>query len=88
MRGDMETLYDSHSDRLYAHCWSLVGDQGAANAVRDTFGEAARYQRRGDTVLWLHHIARFVCTERGAFGRRVRPVFAAADAPLRARAVC
>lgn len=83
MRGDLETLYDAHAHRLYAHSWSLVGDHGAADALRDTLTEAVRQPPRGEMVLWLHHLARTVCAERGAFSRHGRPVFAeAATDPL------
>ncbi|TDC14891.1 RNA polymerase sigma factor, partial [Actinomadura bangladeshensis] len=83
MHGDLETLYDAHAHRLYAHCWSLLGDQGAADALRETLTRAMRNPPRGETVLWLHHLARTVCAERGAFGGRGRPVFAqAATDPL------
>ncbi|MFG2088904.1 hypothetical protein [Spirillospora sp. NPDC048824] len=74
MHGDLETLYDAHAHRLYAHCWSLLGDHGAADALRETLTRAIRQPPRGETVLGLHHIARTVCAERGAFGH-VRPVF-------------
>ncbi|MFC5754274.1 sigma factor-like helix-turn-helix DNA-binding protein [Actinomadura rugatobispora] len=80
MRADLETLYDAHAHRLYAHCWSLVGDRGAAGALRETLTEASRIPPRGETVLWLHGLARAVCSERGAFGRQGRPVFAQAAA--------
>jgi hypothetical protein len=78
LHGDLETLYDAHAHRLYAHCWSLLGDGGAADALRDTLIRATRNPPGGDTVLGLHHLARTVCAERGAFGRRGRPVFAQA----------
>lgn len=70
MPGDLETLYDAHAHRLYAHCWSLLGDQGAPDAFQNVFTEAVRRPARGETVLWLHQLARTVCTERGAFDRR------------------
>ncbi|MGP4023199.1 RNA polymerase sigma factor [Actinomadura sp. 3N407] len=75
MHGDLETLYDAHAHRLYAHCWSLLGDHGAADALRDTLTRAVRHPPRGETVLWLHQVARAVCAERGAFGGHGRPVF-------------
>ncbi|XVQ15041.1 RNA polymerase sigma factor [Spirillospora sp. CA-255316] len=78
MHGDLETLYDAHAHRLYAHCWSLLGDRDAADALRDTLTEAVRYPPRGETVPWLHRMTRTVCSERGAFGRHGRPVFAQA----------
>ncbi|WP_433473750.1 RNA polymerase sigma factor [Spirillospora sp. CA-142024] len=87
MHGDLETLYDAHAHRLYAHCWSLLGDQGAADALRVTLAEAVRYPARGETVLWLHHLTRTVCSERGAFSRHGRPVFAQADADPLLKAV-
>ncbi|MGH3240238.1 MAG: RNA polymerase sigma factor, partial [Spirillospora sp.] len=80
MRGDLENLYEAHAHRLYAHCWSLLGDQGAPGALKDTLHEAARNPPPGETVLWLHHRARTVCSERGAFSPHSRPVFAEADA--------
>ena len=76
MRGDLETLYDAHAHRLYAHAWSLLGDQGAGDALKDTLIEAVRNPPRGETVLWLHHLTRTVCSKRGAFSRHRRPVFA------------
>ncbi|MFI0486669.1 sigma factor-like helix-turn-helix DNA-binding protein [Actinomadura sp. 9N215] len=79
MHGDLENLYEAHAHRLYAHCWSLVGDQGAPSALKDTLNQAAQHPPPGETVLWLHHLARTVCTERGAFSRHSRPVFAEAD---------
>ncbi|MEU8802378.1 hypothetical protein [Spirillospora sp. NPDC048819] len=78
MHGDLETLYDAHAHRLYAHCWSLLGDRGAADALRETLTRAVRQPPRGETVLWLHHLAHTVCAEQGAFGRQGRPVFAQA----------
>lgn len=80
MHGDLGTLYDAHAHRLYAHCWSLLGDRGAADALRDTLTRAMRSEPRGETVLWLHHLARTVCAERGAFNDRGRPYFAQAAA--------
>ncbi|GAA2431403.1 hypothetical protein GCM10010191_51500 [Actinomadura vinacea] len=83
MRGDLKTLYDAHAHRLYAHCWSLLGDRRAADALKDTFTQAMHQPPRDETVLWLHHLARTVCSERGAFDRRARPVFTqAATDPL------
>lgn len=67
MRGDMGSLYDAHADRLYAYCWSLVGDQLAAAAVGDTFTAAVQHPPRGDSVLWLYSLSRSACAERGAF---------------------
>ncbi|GLZ05382.1 hypothetical protein Acsp03_28480 [Actinomadura sp. NBRC 104412] len=83
MRGDLEALYDAHAHRLYAHCWSLLGDEGAADAVRDAFAEAVRHRPQGETVLWLHGVSRSVCAKRGAFERQRRPLFTrAGDDPL------
>lgn len=66
MHSDPETLYDAHSPRLYAYCWSLVGDE-APEAVKDTFMAAARLgPPRGDEVLWLYALARSACMRRGA----------------------
>ncbi|TDB86927.1 hypothetical protein E1264_16380, partial [Actinomadura sp. KC216] len=80
MRGDLENLYDAHAHRLYAHCWSLTGDQGASEALKDTLNEAvAQPPPPGETVLWLHHLARRVCADRGAFSSHSRPVFTGAD---------
>ncbi|XVQ12984.1 sigma factor-like helix-turn-helix DNA-binding protein [Spirillospora sp. CA-255316] len=89
MRGDLGTLYDAHADRLLAHCWSLLGDEGAADAVRDAFVAAVRHPPRGDIVLWLYALSRSACAERGAFTGTPRPVFGtgrpvAADPLLRA----
>ncbi|TDD73281.1 RNA polymerase sigma factor, partial [Actinomadura darangshiensis] len=81
MRGDLETLYDAHAHRLYAHGWSLLGDHGAAGALNDTLTEAVRNPPSGETVLWLHRLTRNVCSRRGAF--KGRPAFAeAATDPL------
>ncbi|TYB46274.1 RNA polymerase sigma factor [Actinomadura chibensis] len=79
MHGDLEALYDAHAHRLYAHCWSLVGDRGAADALRDTLTEAVRQTPQGELVLFLHHLARTVCSERGAFSRHGHALFAPAD---------
>ncbi|TDC57582.1 hypothetical protein E1281_04520 [Actinomadura sp. KC345] len=88
MRGDMGSLYDAHADRLYAYCWSLVGDQLAAAAVGDAFTAAVRQPPRGDSVLWLYSLARSACTERGAFAGhldgRGGMLFAGSDPLLRA----
>ncbi|MFG2090232.1 MULTISPECIES: hypothetical protein [unclassified Spirillospora] len=88
MRGDMGSLYDAHADRLYAYCWSLVGDQLAAAAVGDTFTAAVHQPPRGDRVLWLHSLSRSACAERGAFtgnlGGRGGLLFADPDPLLRA----
>ncbi|MFA1540967.1 RNA polymerase sigma factor [Actinomadura monticuli] len=67
MRGDLGSLYDAHADRLYAYCWSLVGDRLAAAAVGDTFNAAVHQPPRGDSVLWLYSLSRTACAERGAF---------------------
>ncbi|TDB84391.1 hypothetical protein E1266_36785, partial [Actinomadura sp. 7K534] len=88
MRGDMGPLYDAHADRLYAYCWSLVGDQRAAAAVGDAFAAAVHQPPRGDTVLWLYSLSRSACAERGAFAGnldgRGGVLFADADPLLRA----
>ncbi|MGC4955494.1 hypothetical protein ACLQ2P_19925 [Actinomadura citrea] len=91
MGGDLGSLYDAHADRLYAYCWSLVGDQLAAAAVGDTFSAAVHQPPRGDSVLWLYSLSRTACAERGAFtdgpgiGAGTRgPLFADPDPLLRA----
>ncbi|GAA1829985.1 hypothetical protein [Actinomadura chokoriensis] len=90
MRGDLGSLYDAHADRLYAYCWSLVGDQLAAAAVGDTFSAAVHQPPRGDSVLWLYSLSRTACAERGAFtgepGARGGMLFADPDPLLRAAA--
>ncbi|KAB2339072.1 RNA polymerase sigma factor [Actinomadura rudentiformis] len=68
MRGDPGSLYDAHAARLYAYCWSLVGDDAAA-AVTDTFAATVQHPPRGDSVLWLYALARSACVERGALDR-------------------
>ncbi|MBX6769307.1 MAG: hypothetical protein IRY90_19515, partial [Actinomadura rubrobrunea] len=68
MRADPGSLYDAHAARLYAYCWSLLGDRAAADAVIGTFVAAVRHPPRGDTVLWLYALARSACMERGALG--------------------
>ncbi|RKS71666.1 DNA-directed RNA polymerase specialized sigma24 family protein [Actinomadura pelletieri DSM 43383] len=92
MRADTGSLYDAHGDRLYAYCWSLLGDRHAAAAVRDTFTAAVHHPPRGDRVLWLYSLARTVCAERGAFTGvgaaagtgRAASLFSAADPLLHA----
>ncbi len=88
MRGDTASLYDAHADRLYAYCWSLVGDQLAAAAVGDAFTAAVHRPPRGDTVLWMYSLARSACAERGAFAGnldgRGGVLFTDADPLLRA----
>lgn len=95
MRGDLGSLYDAHADRLYAYCWSLVGDRHAAAAVGDTFSAAVHQPPRGDSVLWLYSLSRTACAERGAFtgglggptvDGRGGPLFAGSDPLLRAAA--
>ncbi|WP_024935879.1 RNA polymerase sigma factor [Actinomadura welshii] len=95
MRGDLDSLYDAHADRLYAYCWSLVGDRHAAAAVADTFSAAVHQPPRGDSVLWLYSLARTTCAERAAFtgelggptvDGRGGPLFAGSDPLLRAAA--
>ncbi|HEY8479381.1 MAG TPA: hypothetical protein VIL71_06065 [Spirillospora sp.] len=88
MHGDMASLFDAHGDRVYAYCWSLVGDRFAAAATEDAFAAAVRRPPRGDTVLWLYSLARSVCAERGAFTGEPagRPLFAGDDPLLRAAA--
>ncbi|WP_141577755.1 RNA polymerase sigma factor [Actinomadura sp. WMMA1423] len=94
MGGDLGSLYDAHADRLYAYCWSLVGDQLAAAAVGDTFSAAVHQPPRGDSVLWLYSLSRTACAERGAFSGRPGagapgtrgPLFADPDPLLRAAA--
>ncbi|TYK48951.1 RNA polymerase sigma factor [Actinomadura decatromicini] len=91
---EMSSLYDAHADRLYAYCWSLLGDRDAPAAVGDAFAAAVHHPPRGDRVLWLYSLARSACAERGAFtgpagraaGRREEPLFAASDPLLRAAA--
>ncbi|WP_396447349.1 hypothetical protein [Actinomadura sp.] len=90
MRGDLGSLYDAHADRLYAYCWSLVGDQLAAAAVGDTFTAAVHQPPRGESVLWLYSLSRTACAERGAFtgelAARGGTLFTGADPMLRAAA--
>ncbi|MFC5746859.1 sigma factor-like helix-turn-helix DNA-binding protein [Actinomadura rugatobispora] len=86
MRGDLGTLYDAHADRLLAHCWSLLGDEGAADAVQDAFVAAVRHPPRGDIVLWLYALSRSACAERDAFAGTIRPVFGAVSGPAPAAA--
>ena len=88
MRGDMGPLYDAHAERMLAHCWSLLGDGAAVDAVQDAFLAALRHPPRGDRVLWLHALSRSACAERDAFAG-FRPVYnpvhpATADPLLRA----
>ncbi|MEU5884659.1 RNA polymerase sigma factor [Spirillospora sp. NPDC047279] len=68
MRGDPGALYDAHAARLYAYCWSLVGDE-AADAVADTFAATVQHPPRGDSVLWLYALSRSACIDRGALDR-------------------
>ncbi|MBA9007401.1 RNA polymerase sigma factor [Thermomonospora cellulosilytica] len=82
MPGTPEALYDAHAARLYAYCWSLVGD-GAEEAVRDTFVAATKHPPRGDAVLWLYALARSTCMDRGALDRAFHPGrLGAPDDPL------
>jgi DNA-directed RNA polymerase specialized sigma24 family protein len=81
-----ETLYDAHAPRLYAYCWSLVGDE-APEALKDTFIAATRLgPARGDELLWLYALARAACLRRDALGR-VHSDARHAD-PLRQAAAC
>ncbi|MDL4771832.1 RNA polymerase sigma factor [Actinomadura xylanilytica] len=90
MRGDLSSLYDAHAARLYAYCWSLLGDEAAAAAVTDTFTAAVHQPPRGDKVLWLYSLSRSACADRGAFADhsaftdRGAPVYTGADPLLRA----
>ncbi|WP_433477674.1 RNA polymerase sigma factor [Spirillospora sp. CA-142024] len=88
MGGDLGSLYDVHADRLYAYCWSLVGDRLAAAALADTFSAAVHQPPRGDSVLWLYSLSRTACAEHGAFtgelGGRGEPLFTGSDPLLRA----
>nr|WP_157430482.1 hypothetical protein [Actinomadura macra] len=92
MRGDLGSLYDAHAARLYAYCWSLVGDREAAAAVGDTFAAAVHQPPRGDRVLWLYSLARTACaggdtTDRMSgqlSGGRGTPLFSGSDPLLRA----
>ncbi|MFC6878705.1 MULTISPECIES: hypothetical protein [Actinomadura] len=85
MRGDPGSLYDAHAARLYAHCWSLLGDRAAAAAVADAFTAAVHQPPRGDSVLWLYSLSRSACAERGAFSGEA-PAFDGSDPLLRAAA--
>jgi DNA-directed RNA polymerase specialized sigma24 family protein len=72
MPGTPEALYDAHATRVYAYCWSLVGDN-ADDALRDTFVAAMQHPPRGDAVLWLYALARSACLGRGALDRAFAP---------------
>ncbi|MEV4255006.1 sigma factor-like helix-turn-helix DNA-binding protein, partial [Spirillospora sp. NPDC049652] len=85
MRGDAGSLYDAHAVRLYAHGWSLLGDDAAA-AVQDAFVAAVRHPPRGDTVLWMYGLSRTAATSRGAFDRPWHVASGEADPLLRAAA--
>ncbi|MCW2861588.1 MAG: polymerase, sigma-24 subunit, subfamily [Actinoallomurus sp.] len=68
-------LYDEHSERLYAYCHIMVGDE-AADAVRDAFIAVARHPGTAphdDAALpvWLHALARAECVRRGALVRKI-----------------
>ncbi|MBC6470775.1 RNA polymerase sigma factor [Actinomadura alba] len=72
-----QALYDAHAPRLYAYCWSLVGDD-ASEALKDTFAAVGRLgEPRGGELLWLYALARTACLRRGgldpAFGRAHDP---------------
>jgi DNA-directed RNA polymerase specialized sigma24 family protein len=71
-------LYDEHAGQLYAYCHIMVGDEEAAEAVRDAFIAAARHPAtvRDDAALpvWLHALARAECVRRGALLRKPAPV--------------
>ncbi|POM24689.1 RNA polymerase sigma factor [Actinomadura rubteroloni] len=85
MRGDLGSLFDAHAGRLHAYCWSLLGDQRAADAVADAFVATLQHPPRGDDVLWLYALARSACAERGAFDG-TPPAFAGTEPLLRAAA--
>ncbi|RMI43764.1 RNA polymerase sigma factor, partial [Actinomadura harenae] len=85
MRGDPGSLYDAHAARLYAHGWSLLGDD-AATAVHDAFAAAVRHPPRGDVVLWMYALSRTAARSRGAFDRPWRVAAGEADPLLRAAA--
>ncbi|WP_026415215.1 sigma factor-like helix-turn-helix DNA-binding protein [Actinomadura oligospora] len=85
MRGDPGSLYDAHAARLYAHAWSLLGDDAAA-AVNDAFVAAVRHPPRGDVVLWMYALSRTAARSRGAFDRPWHVAAGAADPLLRAAA--
>ncbi|WP_433327113.1 RNA polymerase sigma factor [Spirillospora sp. CA-294931] len=82
MRGEPGALYDAHAARMYAYCWSLLGDQAAAHAVKDTFAAAVQHPPRGDTVLWMYALARSACAEHA----HAAVSFDLSDVPLRAAA--
>ncbi|MCP2339957.1 sigma factor-like helix-turn-helix DNA-binding protein [Actinomadura rupiterrae] len=85
MRGDPASLYDAHAARLYAHGWSLLGDDAAA-AVHDAFVAAVRHPPRGDVVLWMYALSRTAAESRGAFSRPWHVAAAEHDPLLRAAA--
>lgn len=85
MRGDPGSLYDAHAERLYAHGWSLLGDD-AASAVNDAFVAAVRHPPRGDVVLWMYALSRTAARSRGAFERPWKVAAGEADPLLRAAA--
>ncbi|WP_433327117.1 RNA polymerase sigma factor [Spirillospora sp. CA-294931] len=86
MRADPGRLYDSHAARLYAHCWSLVGDAMAAAALKDAFVAAVQHPPRGDRVLWLYALSRSACAELGAFTGELTPAFDPDDPLVQAAA--
>ncbi|MFC4906047.1 sigma factor-like helix-turn-helix DNA-binding protein [Actinomadura gamaensis] len=85
MGGDPGSLYNAHAERLYAHGWSLLGDDAAA-AVHDAFVSAVRHPPRGDVVLWMYALSRTAAESRGAFSRPWHVAAAETDPLLRAAA--
>lgn len=63
----LATLFDRHGDRIYNHCFRLVGDWAEAeDATAATFLEVWRHRVRvvahdGSALPWLYGVATNVC---------------------------
>lgn len=80
-------IYDAYAQPLYAYCWSLLGDEGAAQeALTDSFIVAEAHVDKladpGRLGVWLYTIARTECQRRlaGSTGPDVGPGSAAGHA--------
>lgn len=82
----LATLFDRHADRIYNHCFRLVGDWAEAeDATAATFLEVWRHRTRvvahdGSALPWLYGVATNVC--RNVCRRRRRHLRAVAALPL------
>ena len=69
-------LFDRHADRIYNHCFRLLGDWSEAeDATSTVFLEVWRHHRRvrphdGSALPWLYGVATNVCRNRSRSRRR------------------